>query len=289
TKIAQKLPEDLENQLLNFQRFVIRLRQQNKYPLGMIANINETPVYFDMAGSLIMNPKDAKTVHIRMTGNDKNRKLPPVIIFKGKVWPSSTAQPLAGITVWFQEKGWMDEEGIDKWIAYWNNNVQLARNSKAMLVLDSFSAHITDQAKALFRSENTDLAVIPGGLTMYRWVLNAWEDISEDITIRSFKKCGISNCLSRSEDHLIYELDKDSKEEDSDENDENSDENDEDSDENEDENSDETGDEDFDKNKYENSDENEGKYSGKDDEESNKNNNEFDDSDKSNNKINEYS
>ncbi|CAG8857548.1 7560_t:CDS:1, partial [Gigaspora margarita] len=92
--------------------------------------------------------------------------------------------------------------------------------------------------------------------TVCRWVLNAWEDISEDIIIRSFKKCGISNCLSGSEDHLIYELDEDSEEEDSDENDEDSVENDEDSDEYEDENSDETGDEDSNKNEYEDSDEN---------------------------------
>ncbi|CAG8817754.1 18508_t:CDS:2 [Gigaspora margarita] len=39
------------------------------------------------------------------------------------------------------------------------------------------------------------------------WVLKAWKDISEDIIIRTFKKCGISNCLSGSEDHLIYDDD----------------------------------------------------------------------------------
>ncbi|CAG8785784.1 3831_t:CDS:1, partial [Racocetra fulgida] len=57
TKIAQKLPEDLENQLLNFQRFVIRLRQKNDYPLEMIANIDKTPVYFDMVGAMTVNTK----------------------------------------------------------------------------------------------------------------------------------------------------------------------------------------------------------------------------------------
>ncbi|CAG8843166.1 6061_t:CDS:2, partial [Gigaspora margarita] len=115
------------------------------------------------------------------------------------------------------------------------------------------------------------------------------EDISEDIIIRSFKKYGISNCLSGSKDHLIYESDEDSEEEDSDENNEDSNENDKDSDKYEDENSEETGDEDSNKNEYENSDENEGEYSGKDDEESNKDNNESDDGDKSNNKMSEYS
>ncbi|CAG8846868.1 9961_t:CDS:2, partial [Gigaspora margarita] len=116
--------------------------------------------------------------------------------------------------------------------------------------------------------------------TVCCWVLNAWEDISEDIIIRSFKKCSISNCLSGNED---------SEEEDSDENDEDSDENDEDSDEYEDKNSDETGDKDSNENEYEDSDENEGKFSGKDNEESNKDNNESDDGDKSNNKMSEYS
>ena len=65
--------------------------------------MNETLVYFNMAGSLAMNSKGAKTVHIRTTRNDKNRftvvltcladgrKLSPAIIFKKKVWPSNTA------------------------------------------------------------------------------------------------------------------------------------------------------------------------------------------------------
>ncbi|CAG8799765.1 1175_t:CDS:1, partial [Cetraspora pellucida] len=43
--------------------------------------------------------------------------------------------------------------------------------------------------------------------TVCHWVLNAWNDISHDIIIRAFKKCSISNCLSGSEDHLIYEDD----------------------------------------------------------------------------------
>ncbi|CAG8456685.1 5509_t:CDS:2, partial [Gigaspora rosea] len=41
--------------------------------------------------------------------------------------------------------------------------------------------------------------------TVCYWVLDAWNDIPEDIIVRAFKKCGISNCLSGSEDHLIYD------------------------------------------------------------------------------------
>ena len=33
------------------------------------------------------------------------------------------------------------------------------------IVYDSFEAHVTDTVKASFKCENTELAVIPGGLT----------------------------------------------------------------------------------------------------------------------------
>ncbi|CAG8676651.1 22896_t:CDS:2 [Gigaspora margarita] len=131
-------------------------------------------------------------------------------------------------------------------------------------------------------------------LTMLgRWVLNAWKDISEDIIIRSFKKCGISNCLSESEDHLIYndELDEDSKEEDSNEyKDKNSNKY-------KDKNSDKYEDEDSGENNYEESDENneeensnkdDDKKSDKDDNKSDEYN-ESDDANKSDNKTSEYS
>ncbi|CAG8845829.1 44326_t:CDS:2, partial [Gigaspora margarita] len=90
-------------------------------------------------------------------------------------------------------------------------------NLKAMLVLGSFSAHITDRIKAGLHLENTDLAVIPrvsldrnlkhANLnTVSYWVLNA---ISNDIIVQAFKKCSIFNCLSENKDHLIYEDSKD--------------------------------------------------------------------------------
>ena len=73
TKISQQLPEDTEEKLEEFRRFVIRLRTQYNYDLNSIFNMDETPVWFDMAGNLTINNKGDKIVHIRMTGNDKNR------------------------------------------------------------------------------------------------------------------------------------------------------------------------------------------------------------------------
>jgi hypothetical protein len=72
TKISQKLPEDLEEKLDEFRRFIIRLRTQYNFDLNSIFNMDETPVWFDMAGNITVNNKGDKTIHIRTTGNDKN-------------------------------------------------------------------------------------------------------------------------------------------------------------------------------------------------------------------------
>jgi len=73
TKISQKLPEDTEEKLDEFRRFIIRLRTQYNFDLNSIFNMDETPVWFDMAGNMTINNKGDKTVHVRTTGNDKNR------------------------------------------------------------------------------------------------------------------------------------------------------------------------------------------------------------------------
>ena len=73
TKISQKLPEDTEAKIEEFRRFIIRLRTKYNFDLNSIFNMDETPVWFDMAGSMTINNKGDKTVHIRTSGNDKNR------------------------------------------------------------------------------------------------------------------------------------------------------------------------------------------------------------------------
>ncbi|CAG8532365.1 7714_t:CDS:2 [Scutellospora calospora] len=123
--------------------------------------MDETPVYFDIAGAMTMNTKDAKTIHIK----------------------------------------------------YWNNSRPELHNSKALLVFDSFLAHIIDQIKAALRSGNTDLAVIPRGLTnklrkyWHRWMTNGGNGMTKNGNLN--------------EDHLIYNDDDESNnEEESDEDEE---------------------------------------------------------------------
>ena len=156
TKIGQKLPKQTEELLENFHQFVFRLRIEKSYEMCNIFNMDETPVWFDMAGNFTVNQTGEKTVHIRGTGNDKNRftvvltcaagksyciykffkksiffliflpffyidgsKLPPICIFKGKRLNRGEQIP-TDVEVWFQDNGWMNKNLMIKYINLWH-------------------------------------------------------------------------------------------------------------------------------------------------------------------------
>ena len=62
--IEQKLPDKTQEQLEKFHQFVKDLRIEKSFELENILNMDETPVWFDMAGVYTINPKGEKTVHI---------------------------------------------------------------------------------------------------------------------------------------------------------------------------------------------------------------------------------
>jgi len=72
TKISQKLPSQTNELLENFQQFIVRLRTEKLFQLSNILNMDETPVWFDMAGNFTFVSTGEKTIHIRETGNEKN-------------------------------------------------------------------------------------------------------------------------------------------------------------------------------------------------------------------------
>ena len=37
------------------------------------------------------------------------------------------------------------------------------------------------------------------------WVKNSWQWVKSETTVKSFKKCGISNAVDESEDDILYE------------------------------------------------------------------------------------
>ena len=71
-----------------------------------------------------------------------------------------------GVVIAAQEKGCMDTEGMKLWIdKVWRARRGGLERRRSLLVFDLFEAHVTDRVKRALERENTNLAVIPGGLT----------------------------------------------------------------------------------------------------------------------------
>ena len=132
TNIAQKLPSDLNDKVLSFQKFVIKQRKRHGNSLSLIGNMDETPMFFDLVGNRTVEHRGNKSVLVKTTGHEKQHftvvlacmadgsKLPPMVIFKRKTFPKKEKFP-PGVVVHVQPRGWMDEDGCKKWIErVWN-------------------------------------------------------------------------------------------------------------------------------------------------------------------------
>ena len=71
TKICQRLPADLEEKIISFQRFVIKERQSHSYPLSQIENIYKTPTLFYLPSNRIVDCVGSKTITVRTIGHEK--------------------------------------------------------------------------------------------------------------------------------------------------------------------------------------------------------------------------
>ena len=64
------------------------------------------------------------------------------------------------------EKSWMDEAACKLWVnSIWQHRPRGLVREKSLLVWDNFSAHLTHDVSDAVKATNTDVAVIPGGLT----------------------------------------------------------------------------------------------------------------------------
>lgn len=183
TSLAQRLPKDFEEKLVAFQRHVIALRKSHDYLCGQMGNGDETAVYFDMPSNTTVEEKGAKSVIVRTTGNEKvrvtvmlavladGRKLPPFVILKRKTIPKEKFP--SDVIIRCQEKGWMTSDLMGEWLRLvWNRRPGALLKKRGMLVLDAFRGHLTPDIKGTIRDMNTDLVIIPGGMTSQLQVLD---------------------------------------------------------------------------------------------------------------------
>lgn len=71
--IAQRLPEDNEDKVTDFQRFIIQQRKWNYYAPTQIGNAERTPLTFNIPYTTTIATKRDKSTSIKTTGNEKNR------------------------------------------------------------------------------------------------------------------------------------------------------------------------------------------------------------------------
>ena len=160
---------------------------------------------------------DRRTVLILTTGHEHSNftvtftclandtKLPLIIIFKLVNVPSE--QFPAGVHTRANKSGWMDEKEMIWWMEnVWCQRANLGSNSRSLLILDSFSAHKTDTIKHCFKERNTDIAIIPGGLTLRLQPLDVFLNKSFKAKISycmGFLKNNINGCKSFKKNYFV--------------------------------------------------------------------------------------
>ena len=122
TSLRQKLPFQLESKISSFYSECARFLKIGKYPLPLIGNMDQTPVFFDMVSEKLLVQKGQKSVTIWTSGSEKRHVtvvhtaaadgyiLPPMIIFRGKT--NKTIKDIEvpeGSVIVTHEKIWMNE------------------------------------------------------------------------------------------------------------------------------------------------------------------------------------
>ena len=147
-----------------------KLRHQKQYPLSYIGNMDETPVWFDMPGETTITHTGQRSVLVCTTGHDNvvlsamagGRKLKPFVVFKG-IRPIAELERVSGVIVAYSKNGWMNESLTIDWVKRGWGSLNFGRR---LLVWDAYRCHVMPSVKYVAETHtNTDLSVIPGGLT----------------------------------------------------------------------------------------------------------------------------
>ena len=95
TTVGQRLPQDLITKVVGFIMSTWKLRHSKDYPLSLIGNMDEMPLWLDMPGETTITRRGEQSVPLRTTGHEKGRftvilsamadgrKLKPYVVFKG--------------------------------------------------------------------------------------------------------------------------------------------------------------------------------------------------------------
>ena len=183
TSVSQKLPKQLEGSITKFYEDAGRYMRIGKYPRSLVANMDETPAFFDMIPAKSICKTGSTECIVRTSGSEKKHitvvlsaaadgtMLPPMLIFKGKT--DKTIKKLRipeGFIVKTQEKSWMDEGLMEVWVEeIWLKYVREVSKQlgfdNSLLKFDAFSVHKTDDVQSKLVENKSDILMIPPGCT----------------------------------------------------------------------------------------------------------------------------
>jgi len=141
---------------------------------SLIANMDETPVFFDMGRKTTYHWRGERSISILKTTGFRKRvtvclavlsngeKLPPLVIFSGKTPPTNPFKETMVLAV--NKNAWITETLLLKWVNEIWNKVKFPPNSRPLLLLDQCSTHKKPSISQSLKT-NTSLDYIPAGCT----------------------------------------------------------------------------------------------------------------------------
>ena len=141
----------------------------------ILANMDETPLYFDMRRNSTYTFRGDRSVPIiRTNGHRKRitvclailsdgRKLPPFVIFKRKSCPSNPYGRRMLLSA--NANGWITEALMLRWMSCIWGNMKLNKDEMKMLILDKCTSHIKPSVIKAAKEDHNFIDFIPAGCT----------------------------------------------------------------------------------------------------------------------------
>ena len=185
TKASRQPPEDIEAAKSKFFRRIKRAVMRHDIPKRLIINIDQVGFQMVPRGDFTMAPRGAKQV-CQIGAKDKRmitgllgctmtgRLLPPQLIYKGKTdrcHPDHVFPEDWHVT--HNESHWSDgltmeqyvKEVLIPFIGDVKHTFDYDEDQKALLILDTFAAHCTEEFQDLLNAANIEYVYVPPGTT----------------------------------------------------------------------------------------------------------------------------
>jgi hypothetical protein len=105
----------------------------------------------------------------------------------------------------YQENAWMTSDLTERWLQ--SIYRPMRRNESDILIMDSFSGHISKRVKSFCRENHIKIAIIPGGCTPHLQPLNISVNRSFKARFRQKWKAWIASRVSTSQGNRLLPMD----------------------------------------------------------------------------------